>query len=56
VEMKWINKKMIRKVISESEEARQEENKENKIILDEILRCLSSLETITKLLVKVKKD
>jgi hypothetical protein len=56
VEMAWITKMMIRKVISESEEARQVENKENKIMLDEILCRLNSLETITKLLVEVEKD
>jgi hypothetical protein len=56
VEMAWITKMMIGKVISESEEARKVENKENKIMLDEILRHLSSLETITKLLVEVEKD
>jgi hypothetical protein len=38
------------------EEARQEENKEHKKMLDEILSRLSSLETITKLLVEVEKD
>jgi hypothetical protein len=56
VEMVWITNMMIGKVISESEEARQENNKENKIMLDEILRHISSLETITKLLVDVEKD
>jgi uncharacterized protein YcbK (DUF882 family) len=56
MEMAWITKMMIGKVISESEEARQEDNKENKTMLDEILRHINSLETITKLLVEVEKD
>jgi hypothetical protein len=56
VEIAWITKMMIEKVISESEEARQVENKENKIRMGEILCRLSSLETITKLLVEVEKD
>jgi len=54
--MVWLTKMMIGKVISEREEARQEDNKENKIMLDEILHRISSLETITKLLVEVEKD
>ena len=41
---------------SEMEDARHEDNKENKKMLDGILSCLSSLETITKLLVEVEKD
>jgi hypothetical protein len=56
VEMAWITKMMIGKVISKSEEVRQEENKENKMMLDEIMRHLSRLETITKLLIEVEKD
>jgi hypothetical protein len=56
VEMAWLTKMMIGKVISEREEARQEDNKENKTMLDEILRRINSLETITKLLVEVEKD
>jgi hypothetical protein len=56
VEMAWLTKMMIGKVISEREEARQEDNKENKKMLDEILRRINSLETITKLLVEVEKD
>jgi len=56
MEMAWIAKMMIEKVISESEEAGKEENKENKMMLDKILRRLSSLETISKLLVEVEKD
>ena len=38
------------------EEAMQVDNRENKTMLDEILRHLSSLETIIKLLVEVEKD
>jgi hypothetical protein len=56
VEMAWLTKMMIGKVSSEMEEARQEDNRENKTMLDEILHHLSSLETITKLLVEVEKD
>jgi hypothetical protein len=56
VEMVWLTKMMIGKVISEREEARQEDNKENDKMLDEILRRINSLETITKLLVEVEKD
>jgi hypothetical protein len=47
---------MIRKVNSEKEEAKQEDNWENKTMLDEILHRLRSLETIIKLLVEVEKD
>ena len=56
VEMAWLSMIMIKKVILEREEVRQEDNKENKKMLDEILRRISSLETITKLLVEVEKD
>jgi hypothetical protein len=56
VEMAWITKMMIRKVNSEMEEARQEDNRENKTMLDEILHRINSLETITKLLIEVEKD
>jgi hypothetical protein len=56
VEMAWLTKMMIGKVNSEMEEAMQEDNRENKTMLDEILRCISSMETITKLLVEVEKD
>jgi hypothetical protein len=56
MEMAWLTKMMIDKVSSEMEEARQEDNKEHKKMLDEILSRLSSLETITKLLVEVEKD
>jgi hypothetical protein len=56
VEMAWLTKMLIRKVHSEKAEARQEDNKENKPMLDEILRHLNSLETIIKLLVEVEKD
>ena len=56
VEIDWLTKMMIKKVVSNREEARQEDNRENKTMLDEILRCINSLETITKLLVEVEKD
>jgi hypothetical protein len=56
VEMAWLTKMMINKVSSKMEDVRQEDNKENKKMLDEILSRLSSLETITKLLVEVEKD
>jgi hypothetical protein len=56
VEMAWLTKMLIGKVNSEKEEARQEDNQENKTMLDEILRHLNSLETIIKLLVEVEKD
>jgi hypothetical protein len=56
VEMAWLTKMLIGKVNSEKEEARQEDNRENKTMLDEILRRLNSLETIIKLLVEVEKD
>jgi hypothetical protein len=56
VQMAWLTKMLIRKVHSENEKARQEDDRENKPMLDEILRCLSSLETIIKLLVEVEKD
>ena len=56
VEMAWLTKMMIGKVNPEMEETRQEDNRENKTMLDEILCCLNSLETITKLLVEVEKD
>jgi hypothetical protein len=47
---------MIGKANSEMEETRQEDNRENKKMLDEIPRRINSLETITKLLVEVEKD
>jgi hypothetical protein len=56
VEMAWLTKMMIEKVISEREEARQEDNRENKTMPDEIMRHVSSLKTITKLLVEVEKE
>jgi hypothetical protein len=54
--MAWLTKMMIEKVISERDEVRQEDNRENKTTLDEILHRISSLETITNLLVEVEKD
>jgi hypothetical protein len=56
LEMAWLTKMMIGKVSSEMEDARLEDNKEHKKLLNEILSRLSSLETITKLLVEVEKD
>jgi len=56
VEMAWLTKMMIGKVSLEMEDARREDNKELKKMLEEILSRLSSLETITKLLVEVEKD
>jgi hypothetical protein len=56
VEMAWKTKMMIGKVSSEREDARLENNKEHKKLLNEILSRLSSLETITKLLTEVEKD
>jgi hypothetical protein len=56
LEMAWLTKTLIGKVNSEKEEARQEDNRENKTMLDEILRHLNSMETIIKLLVEVEKD
>jgi hypothetical protein len=54
--MAWLTKMMIDKVSSEMEEAKREDNTDHNKILDEISSRLSSLETITKLLVEVKKD
>jgi hypothetical protein len=54
--MAWLTKMMIDKVSSEMEDARWEDNKEHKKMLDEILSRLSSLETINKLLIEVDKD
>jgi hypothetical protein len=56
VEMAWLSMIMIKKVILEREEVRQEDNREKKTMLDEILHHISSLKTITKLLVEVEKD
>jgi hypothetical protein len=56
IEMAWLTKMLIGKVHSEKAEARQEDNRENKPMLDEILCHLNSLETIIKLLVEVEKD
>jgi hypothetical protein len=43
MEMSWLTKMMIGKVNSEMEETRQEDNKENKKMLDKILRRIKSL-------------
>jgi hypothetical protein len=56
MEMAWKTKMLIGKVRSEREDARQENNKEHTKLLTEILRCLNSLETITKLLTEVEKN
>jgi hypothetical protein len=56
IEMAWLTKMLIGKIHSEKAEAKQKDNRENKPILDEILRRLNSLETIIKLLVEVEKD
>jgi hypothetical protein len=56
VEMAWQTKMMIGKVILKMEDARLEDNKEHKKMLNEILSRLNSLETITKLLAEVEKD
>jgi hypothetical protein len=56
VEMAWITKMMINKVSLEMEDARLEDNKEHKKLLNEILSRLSNLETITKLLAEIEKD
>jgi hypothetical protein len=47
---------MIGKVISETKDARSEDNKELKKMLEESLSHINNLETITKLLVEVEKD
>jgi hypothetical protein len=56
VEMAWQTKMMIGKVSSKREDTRWENNKEHTKLLNEILRGLSSLETITKLLTEVETD
>jgi hypothetical protein len=56
MEMEWLTKMLIRKIILEREEVGKEGNKENKTMLDEILHCMRSIETITKLLVEVERD
>jgi hypothetical protein len=56
MEMAWLTKMMIDKVSSKREDARLEDKKEHKKLLNEILSHLSSLKTITKLLAQVKKD
>jgi hypothetical protein len=56
VEMVWQTNMLIGKVISEREDAKQENNKEHTKLLNQVLRHLSSLETITKLLTEVEKD
>jgi hypothetical protein len=56
VEMAWKTKMLIGKVSSEREDTRWENNKEHTKLLNEILRCLSSLETTTRLLTEVETD
>jgi hypothetical protein len=56
IEMTWFTKMLIGKVKSDREEARQEDHREVKTMLDEIQRRISGLETIIKLLVEVEKD
>jgi hypothetical protein len=56
VEMTWKTKMLIGKVSSEREDARWENNKQHTKLLNKVLRHLSSLETITKLLTEVEKD
>jgi len=55
-EMAWKKNMLIGKVSSKREDSRWEKNKEHTKLLNEILRCLSSLETITKLLTEVETD
>jgi hypothetical protein len=54
VDMAWQTNMLIGKVSSEREDAKRENDKEHTKLLNEILRCLGSLETITKLLTKVE--
>jgi hypothetical protein len=56
MEMAWKTNMLIGKVSSEREDARQENNKEQMKLLNEILRRLSSLETMTRLLIEVDTD
>jgi hypothetical protein len=56
MEMAWLIKMMIKKVILEMDESIQEGNKEHKKMMDGILSRLNSMETITKLLIEVEKD
>jgi hypothetical protein len=54
MEMAWQSKMLLGKVSSEREDTRRENNKEHMKLLNEILRCLSSLETTTRLLTEVE--
>ena len=56
MDMVWLTKMMIDKVSSKMEEARREDNLDQKKMIDKILSHLSSQKTITKLLVEVEKD
>jgi hypothetical protein len=56
MEMAWQTKMLIGKVSSERDDTRRENNKEHTKLLNKILRHLSSLETITKLLTEVEAD
>jgi hypothetical protein len=53
MEMAWQIKMLIGKVSSKRKDARWENNKEHMKLLNEILRRLNSLETITKLVTEV---
>jgi hypothetical protein len=53
MEMAWKMMILIDKVSLEREDSRRENKKEHKKLLNEILRCLSILETINKLLTEV---
>jgi hypothetical protein len=56
MEMVWKTKMLIGKVSSKREDVRQESSKEHTKLLNEVLRHLSRLETIIKMLTEVKKD
>jgi hypothetical protein len=56
VEMAWKTKILIGKVSSEREDTRRENNKEHMKFLNEILRCLSNIETITNMLTVVETN
>jgi hypothetical protein len=56
VETTWVTKMLIGKVKSDREEARKDDHREIKPMLEEIHRRISGLETIVKLLVEVEKN
>jgi hypothetical protein len=56
VDMGWKTNILIKKVSLEREDSKQENSKEHMKLMKEIFRCLSSLETITKLLTEVEMD